>query len=179
MFLIKLWPPSVLFYSFSVCHPFTLIITSLRCHPQIKYYQVHFCLKHLYPCKSKSKLISGNLQSLVHLVFSQGVIPSLHSAPKSLYNIISISSSCGLFRLFIFVVHLVLYRILHKANQVLSLLNVGSHKYTTHCSQFKVLKNIISTFFNKLYQLKKSFSIITQSSCILAAYSSIIYQTLC
>lgn len=42
VFLIKLGPPSVLFYSFSICHPFTLITAALRWHLQIKCYQVHF-----------------------------------------------------------------------------------------------------------------------------------------
>lgn len=78
VFPIKLWPPGVLFYSFSICHPFTLITASLRCHLQIKLLPSTFCLSPLYPWKSKSKLISSNLQSLSHLVCSQWVVPLFH-----------------------------------------------------------------------------------------------------
>lgn len=49
VFLIKLWPPSVLFYSFSICHPFTLIAASLRWHLQKKN-----AIKYILPQSSVS-----------------------------------------------------------------------------------------------------------------------------
>lgn len=116
-------------YSFSVSHPFTFIIASLRCHLQIKYYQ-YFPSGFYTPENSHQNwylIISSS--SLILFLVSQ--LFHHYTLPKFLYNIIFISSAYGHLKVFIFVMYLLLCGITCKSNPVFSLLVVGSLKSTT------------------------------------------------